>query len=235
MRALAVVACVVALAVLFSANARYAYPDVPGALPRLTSRHVVDSRFAGSTFQVAGRVTTASMTSRGIQFIQIHDPVEDVYLDAPVFPSLGCLPVRPQRGDTIRVTGNLGSYGGQPQIRPLSSAHVEVLTSGGLEGPIPLAAALAQTGAKVRVGPITATAVERFVSSSDREHLRLVLAASAARTQEPATARGIMFQGAWSQCELDLLRSGAPIVVTAEVGTFQDEPSLTVAQVAAFK
>ena len=121
-RYLVILAALAALTALFVTNRRYVYPYWLGALPALTAAHIVDPRHAGATFRLEGRVTSVRTTRQGIVIIEMHDPAEDVFIDVPVFPSLGCLPVKPARGETLRVTGNLGMYSGQPQLRPLGTS-----------------------------------------------------------------------------------------------------------------
>ena len=230
MKSAAFLSSLVALAVLFATNARYVYPDSQAELPELTPQHVVDPRFAGATFRFAGHATSVRSTRRGIVFIKLHDREEDLYLDVPVFPSLGCLPAKPARGDLVRVTGNLGSYGGIPQVRPLSAAHVAILQSSG-NAALPLQQALARRNDTLDIGPVRAVAVEPFVSSRGLRHLRLTLADAAASGGTARTVQGVMFESDRSDCEATLLRSGEPVAVTAEVGTFRGRPSLTVRRV----
>ena len=106
-RYLVIVAAVVALTVLYVTNRRYVYSESLGGLPTLTAAHIVDPRHAGATFRSEGRVTSVFTSRQGIVFIEMHEPAEDIFIDVPVFPSLGCLPVKPERGETLRVTGNL--------------------------------------------------------------------------------------------------------------------------------
>lgn len=221
------VAALVALAVLFITNRRYVYSESLGALPALTAAHIVDPRHAGATFRLESRVTSVRSTRQGIVIIETHDPAEDLYVDVPVFPSLGCLPVKPVRGETVRVTGNLGMYAGQPQIRPLSAPHVEVVELP--RDAVGVAAAANQVGATLLIGPVVAVDAEFFESRAGLEHLRLTLADAG----EPAGAarppvQAIMFQGEQTDCEVDLLLSDEPFLVTAEVEMFQGAPSLNV-------
>ncbi|MXY25580.1 MAG: hypothetical protein F4Y45_13825 [Acidobacteria bacterium] len=221
------VAALVALTVLFITNRRYVYSESLGLLPALTAAHIVDPRHAGATFRLEGRVISVRATRQGIVIIETHDPAEDLYVDVPVFPSLGCLPLKPVRGEAVRVTGNLGMYAGQPQIRPLSAPHVEVLDLPG--DPVSAAAAAEQVGATLLIGPVVAVDAEFFESRAGLEHLRLTLADAG----EPAGAagppvEGILFQGEQTDCEVDLLLSNDPFLVTAEVEMFQGAPSFNV-------
>ena len=101
-------------------------------------------------------------TRQGIVIIEMRGRVEDVFIDVPVFPSLGCLPVKPERGERLRVTGNLGMYSGQPQLRPLSAAHVELAAPPA--DSVSVGAAVAQVGARLLIGPLTAVEAEFFES-----------------------------------------------------------------------
>ena len=228
-RYLVIVVAFGALAVLFVANRRYVYSDSLDALPALTAAHIVDPRHSGATFQFEGRVNSVGTSRQGIVFMEVYDPAEDIYLDVPVFPSLGCLPVKPERGETVRVTGNLGMYSGQPQLRPLSAAHVELTERPG--DPVSVAQAAARGGAALLVGPVIAVEAEYFESQAGLEHVRLTLADAEVRTAARAMVAGIMFEGEQTACEVDRLLSDDPFMVTAEVDTFQDAPSLNVQRV----
>ena len=224
LRHLVTVAAVAALTVLFVTNRRYVYPESPAALPALTAAHIVDPRYAGATFRLEGRVRSVRTTRQEIVVIEMHEPAEDVFIDVPVFPSLGCLPVKPTRGELLRVTGNLGMYSGQPQLRPLSAAHVELAARPA--GSVSVAAATAQVGETLLIGPVIAVDAEFFVSRAGLEHLRLTLADAAG-----ATVAGIMFEGEQTHCEVDLLLSDDPFLVTAKVVLFRGAPSLNVQRV----
>ena len=222
-----VAAALVAVAVLLATNRRYVYSGSLDALPVLTAAHVVDPRHAGATFRLEGRVTSVRSTRQGIVIIDVHDPVRDLYVDVPVFPALGCLPVKPVRGETARVTGNLGMYSGQPQIRPLSAAHVELVDLP--QDAVSAAAAAGQVGTTLLIGPVVAVDAEFFESRAGREHLRLTLAdAGGPAGVAGATVAGILFQGEQTDCEVDLLLSDEPFLVTAEVEMFQGAPSFNV-------
>ena len=225
-----------ALAVLFAANARYVYSDALQQLPRLTAGHIADPRFAGSSFRFDGLATGVSTLRSGMLLIKLRNAEEDVNLDAAVFPSVGCLPVKPARGETVRVTGNLGMYQGRPQLKPLSAVHVEVVSPAGPATPLADAASAERAGETLRVGPLTAAAVEPFTSRRGLEHVRLTFVAPRpAEGRTRATAQGVMFQGDRTDCELNLLRSGAPVEVTAEIDLYEGRPSLVVKRVVAIR
>ena len=235
-KSVTLLACVAALIVLFAANARYVYSDSLDRVPRLTAGHIADPRFAGSTFRVEGEVRSVGTSSNGIMFIDLYQPEQDLNIDVPVFPSVGSPPVRPGRGDVVRVTGNLGTYRGQPQLGPLSAAHVEVLAAAAAAAPpvrpwnpsdtaVALGAAAARIGETLLVGPLTAIDVEPFTSRAGRRHVRLVLA------DPESTVQGIVYQGDWADDHVELLQSGASIVVTAEIEEYRDRPSLVVRQI----
>lgn len=228
-RYLVIVVAAAALTVLFVTNRRYVYTGSLGALPALTAAHIADPRHSGATFRLEGRVTSVGVSRQGIVFIEMYEPAEDMFIDVPVFPSLGCLPVKPRRGETLRVTGNLGMYSGQPQLRPLSAAHVTPTAPRG--DPVSMAEAAARIGATLLVGPVIAVETEHFESQAGLEHVRLTLADAEDRTAAPATVAGIMFEGERTPCEVDRLLSDDPFLVTAEVELFQDAPSLNVRRV----
>ena len=237
-KSVTLVASLAALVVLFAANARYVYSDALQQLPPLTAGHIADPRFAGATFRFEGEVRSVGASSQGILFIAAYQAEHDLNIDIPLFPSLGSPPVRPARGDLIRVTGNLGVYRGQPQIKPLSAAHLQVLarSAGAHDIPpvqpwdrsvaaVPLAAATARMDETLVVGPLTAIEVEPFTSRAGRQHVRLALA------DEEHTAQGIMYEGDWADDHVKLLKSGAPVVVTAEISEYRRRPSLVVRRV----
>ncbi len=224
-----IAAAVAALIVLFVANRWYIYPESLGVLPTLTAAHLVDPRHAGASFRLEGRVTSVR-TRQGIVFIKMHEPAEDIFINVPVFPSLGYLPAKPVRGETLRVTGNLGMYSGQPQLHPLSAAHVELVERP--TAPVSVAEAAARVGETLLVGPVVAVKAEFFESRAGLEHLRLTLAEAGCRADAAhATVAGIMFEGKQTACEVDLLLSDDPFLVTAKVELFRGAPSLNVQRV----
>lgn len=238
MKVVVFVFSVVALGVLFAANSRYAYSDSLNDLPRLTAGHVADPRFAGATFRFEGQVRSVGTSSHGIMFIDVYQPEQDLNIDVPVFPSLGSPPAKPMRGDVVRVTGNLGMYRGQPQIKPLSAAHVQVLPQSAAahaappvqqwnrsDVAVPLGEAAMRIGETLLVGPLTAIDVEPFTSRAGRKHVRLAFA------DPDATVQGIMYQGDWTDDHVRLLKSGALVLVTAEISEYQNRPSLVVKKI----
>ena len=226
-----IISSVIVVTTLFVVNDRYDYPDFVDTAPRLRSPHIVDPRFTGTTFSVVANTRRVHKSDSGILFMDLHDPVEDIHFGVPVFPSLGCLPVQPGLGDVVQVTGSLGSYSGRPQIQPLSKEHVEVLTDLNATPPTPLTEALGSIGSTMHVGPVWIDSVEPFTSSTNRKHLRLRLSSA----DGGVTVQGIIFEGNWNNCDQKLLKSGQPLVVTADITTFQDRPSLTVNHVRAFQ
>ena len=248
MKAASLALALVALAALFAVNrcersagrgsGQLGSGAVPAAeagerVPALTAGHVVDPRFAGHTFEVVGRVRRVGVTRQGLILVDIHEPEGDVHIGAPVFPSLGCLPVKPVRGDPVRVVGNLGAYQGRPQIRPLSADHLEVVGWSRAEA-VSLAEALGRPDEFLLIGPLTATRVERFTSRRGLEHLRLRLAVPDG-VLPGGSVGGIVFEGNRTDCEEALLLSGAPVLVSAKVASFRGAPSLEVGRVAALE
>ncbi len=208
---------------LIAVTVRYRYDDLLlDRLPQLTAAHVADPRFAGTTFRFEGRATQVRTLASGTVTLRLHNSAEDVHLEASAFPSLGRLPLKPRRGETVRVTGNLGTYRGRPQIRPLSARHVEVV----LGEAVPLATALsARDGETLLVGPVAALRVEPFAGRGGRRHFELEFADARTRM------RGVVFEGDWTADALRRLRSGTPVVVAAERDEYRGEPSLTVRRV----
>lgn len=214
-------------AVLWVANQRYDYPELLDDAPQPTMAHFIDPRFAGTTFQVEGVVESVQSLPRGLTIINLSLAESNSAIDVAVFPSLGDLPVKLVRGDRARVTGTLGTYRGRLQIKPLSVEQVLVSTPS--DTALRLAEAAERVGETLHVGPLTSLQTEFFTSSANLRHLRLVLA----DPDDPDSRgqQGIMYEGDHTPCELDLLLSSDPFMVTARIETFQEAPSLVVNRV----
>lgn len=206
-------------------------PEALEDAPGVTAAHLADPRFAGSTVQVTGRVRSVRSLPREMLVIQMFEPREDVYLQVPVFPRLGCLPVRPIRDEIIRIYGSLGTYAGLPQVRPLSAAHVTLENPPTASASVGLGEAITRIGETLLVGPLRAEAVEPFTSRAGRDHFRLRFT----DPDEPATGPvgGVLFEGNAGHCQLARLRSSDPYFVTAAVEEFGGAPSLNVQRVLA--
>lgn len=225
----------IAVVVLFVSNARYVYSENLDDLPQLTVRHVANPQFAGSTFRFDGRVKTVRrIPASGMVVVPLHSAEADLHVDAVVFPGIGTLQETPLTGDIVRVTGNLGLYQGRPQIKPLSSAHIQVLH---IDCPArTLADLLASptTGQTWCLGPVVATEVEVFRSRRGRRHVRLEFTESQSSPSDGRNvAAGIMFDGDWTDRDVSMLRSGAPLTVTARIDEYRGELSLVVKRVRA--
>ena len=217
---------------LFLAARWYHDPDSLGNAPQVTAAHLADPRFAGGTVQVTARVRSVRRLPREMLVIQIFEPRGDVYLDVPVFPRLGCLPVRPVRDETIRIYGSLGTYAGRPQIRPLSAGHITLETPQAASSAVRLREAITRTGETLLVGPLRTVAVEPFTSRAGRDHFRLRVADPGDSATGPAG--GVLFGGNAGHCQLARLRADEPYFVTATVETFRGAPSLNVQRVLVF-
>ncbi len=207
----------------------YRDPQALQDAPELTAAHLADPRFAGGTVRITARVRSVRRLPREMLVIQVFQPGEDMYLDVPVFPRLGCLPVRPVRDESIRVTGSLGTYAGMPQVRPLSARHVTLENPPAASAAVRLGEASTRIGETLLVGPLRAEAVEPFTSRAGRDHFRLRLADPA----DPATGvvGGVLFGGNAGHCQLARLRSADPYFVTAAIEEFGGAPSLNVQRV----
>ena len=225
----------VAIAVLFVSNARYVYSENLDKLPQLTARHIADPQFAGSTFRFDGRVKTVrTIPGSRMVVVPLHGAEVDLHVDAVVFPGVGTLLELPVAGDIVRVTGNLGQYQGRPQIKPLSSAHIQVLPSDCPARSLADVLASSTTGQTLCLGPVMATKVEIFKSRRGRRHVRLEFTESQSSPgEERNVAAGIMFDGEWTDHDVAMLRSGAPLNVTARIDEYRDELSLVVKRVRA--
>lgn len=210
----------------------YRYSDALEDVPQVTAAHLADPRFAGSAVRVTGQVRSVRSLRREMLVIQLFEPQEDVYVQVPVFPRLGCLPVRPIRGEIVRIYGSLGTYAGRPQVRPLSAAHVTLEDPPKASEAITLREAAIRLGDTLLVGPLRAEAVEPFTSRAGRRHFRLRFA----DPEDPVTGvvGGVLFEGNAGHCQLSRLNASEPYFVTAEVEEFGGAPSLNVQRVLTF-
>ena len=207
-------------------------PEALRDAPRVTAAHLADPRFAGSTVQVTGRVRSVRSLPREMLVIQVHEPGEDVHLQVPVFPRLGCLPVRPVRDETIRIYGSLGTYAGLPQVRPLAAERVTLEEPPDASSSVRLGEARARVGETLLVGPVRVVSVEPFTSRAGRDHFRL-------RFRDPGdpaagVVGGVLFGGNAGHCQLARLRGDEPAFVTARIEEFRGAPSLNVQRVLTF-
>ena len=92
-----------------------------------------------------------------------------------------------------------------------------------------LAQAATRKGARLLVGPVQAVGVEPFTSRHGRCHVRLTFADPGAPERE--TVQGIIFQRDRTYHEVELLKSGAQVVVTADIEAYRERPSLVVRRV----
>ena len=204
-------------------------PEALQDAPEVTAAHLADPRFAGGTVQISGRVRSVRSLPREMLVIQVYEPGEDVYLQVPLFPRLGCLPVRPIRDEVVRIYGSLGTYGGLPQVRPLSAEHVTLEEPPRAGSAVSLREASTRVGEMLLVGPLRADSVEPFTSRAGRDHFRLRFRDPG----DPATevVGGVLFEGNAGHCQLVRLRSADPFFVTAAVEEFGGAPSLNVRRV----
>lgn len=225
----------VAIVVLFVSNARYVYSENLDKLPQLTVRHIADPQFAGSTFRFDGRVKTVRrISASGMVVVPLHSAEANLHVDAVVFPGVGTLQEIPVTGDIVRVMGNLGLYQGRPQIKPLSSAHIQVLPSNCPARSLAELVASSKTGQTWCLGPVVATKVEVFTSRRGRRHVRLEFTESQSSPgEERNVVAGIMFDSEWTDRDVAMLRSGTPLHVTARIDEYRNELSLVVKRVRA--
>ena len=233
MRFVSLILGLAAIAVLFVSNTRYVYSENLDKLPQLTVLHIANPQFAGSTFRFDGRVKTVRrIPASGMVVVPLHSAETDLHLDVVVFPGVGTLLERPVTGDIVRVTGNLGLYQGRPQIKPLSSAHIQILPSDCSARFLADLLASYKIGQTWCVGPLVATKVEAFTSRRGRRHVRLeFIESQSSPGEERHVVAGIMFDGEWTDRDVAMLRSGAPVNVTARIDEYRSELSLVVKRV----
>ncbi len=223
------------IALLFAANARYVYSENLDKLPELTVRHIANPLFSGSTFHFAGRVKKVqTIPSSGTVTVKLHRAEAGLHIDAVVFPGVGKLLEIPLAGDIVRVTGNLGWYQGRPQIKPLSSAHIQILPSDCAVRPLAELVASGKTGQTWCLGPVVATKVEFAKSRRGRRNVRLGFTESHSSLGARRNAvAGIMFDSEWIDRDVALLRSGASLNVIVRIDEYRGELSLVVKRVRA--
>jgi len=212
-------------ALLFFAAGRFQYPVTLAEAPELTAAHLADPRFSGTTVAITAEATGVRRYARGMLAIRLRQADEDLHLEAPVFPRLGCLPVRPLPGESVRVHGNLGNFAGRPQVRPLSAAHVRLLDGPKRADAVSVREARVRIGETLFLGPFREASAEPFTSRAGLRHFRLRLADAS------GSARGVLFEGNAGHCPLSRLRGEEAFFVTALVEEFEGEPSLNVRRV----
>ena len=134
----------------------------------------------------------------------------------------------------VLVNAGITTFQDQPsltvnQVRAFQG-NVEVLKNPVATPLTPLEEAVGSIGSTLLVGPVWIDSAEPFTSRANRKHLRLRLKSA----DGSATVQGIIFEGNWNNSDLELLKSGQPVLVNADITMFQGRPSLTVRHVRAF-
>lgn len=214
----------VSLLSLFLYQYSYSYPD-EAQYPLLGAEHVSAPEHEGMTFQFEGAVIDVFTTKEQLIIVKLKSAAQNVVIDVPIFPSMGTLPQQPQVGDLMKVIGNLGSYKGKPQLKPLTTALITISSLNDAAQDrqeaysIRQAISEATDAGTVLVGPITTLNTSPFISKSKKEHLRLVI------TDASGMAEGIMWAGNWNEQMRRTMDQGQPFYASAEVGTFRGQPS----------
>lgn len=214
-----------AVFILIGFNKNYSYGD-QASYTKLTAAAIVDPTNQGMTFRLSGHVINTFTTSQGLIILTVQNRAESLTIDVPIFPSIGKLETKPTTGDAVAVVGNLGQYKGRPQLRPLSAELIEVKSVGTISPELAhkLSDAI-KTGSNsgpLLIGPVSAVSSKTFRSKAGKKHLKVVL------KDKTAIAEGIIWESGWDEALRGRLDGGAEFYVYAKVGTFQNQPSLTI-------
>ena len=150
-----------------------------------------------------------------------HYNIEN-FIEVTILPNLGKLKINPLPGDLIRVIGLLEKYKNKFQIKPLDIKSLTIVRrKKSCENPIPLGKInFNYIGKYVEIAPVVGLTAKPFQSKRGREHLRLSV------RWGQRNAGGIMWEGKWSQNDINLIRSGGRICLFAKIGKYKRDLSL---------
>lgn len=182
----------------------------------------------GKFVSAEGIVTNSWRSKQGIRFLTVKG--QEGQFGVSFFPSLGKLPFVPREGDLVKVTGLLDTYQQKPQISPLSTKTITLISEADrtqkLESIDPYrTVAFDQLedymGQTVWIENIEGVFVEKFTSRKGYRMLRFNVSDNQANL-----VQGIFAEGNWDKQTYQLLASRQPITMLAEVGTFRGDISL---------
>lgn len=182
----------------------------------------------GKLVSAKGVVTNSWRSKQGMRFLTVKG--QEGQFDVSFFPSLGKLPFVPREGDLVKVTGLLDTYKQKPQISPLSTKTITLISEADrtqeLENINPYrTVAFDQVedymGQTVWIKNLKGVSVEKFTSRKGYRMLRFNVS-----DNQENLVQGIFAEGNWDKQTYQLLASRQPITMLAEVGTFRGDISL---------
>lgn len=186
-----------------------------GVRSDLESR-VIQELSAGRVVAVEGTVKRIYRNREGMLLV-------DLGTDAPVIfmPSGGKLPTEPRLGERLQVLAVRSDGPQGSALYPVSQDHIR--PQGRSEYPlvtISQARRMAK-GSRIQLH-VRGTSATTQTSRAGKTHLHVEV------KDATGQAPGIMWEGSYSAREVDLFRSGRPLVVYAEVDFFQSNLSLVI-------
>jgi exonuclease VII large subunit len=187
----------------------------------LTAQHIAEPINQGKTFKLKGEVLSAFTSKHGLKVITLNNKQKNIIIEVVVFPSIGKLKFKPTEGDTVEVRGNLSSYKGKPQLKPLSTLHIELLKK---EKPtlVPLGEAIYKIGEKLLIGPVKIEVIGSFTSKKGKIHTKLVL------DDSKTIVNGIMFNTPENSPKFKLIKKQKLVTINAKVDKHKGSISIIV-------
>ena len=201
-------------------------PPLSTALNYNGEQVVVSS--VGKLVSAEGVVLNSWRSKQGMRFLTVKG--QEGQFGVSFFPSLGKLPFVPREGDLVKVTGLLDTYKQRPQISPLSTKTITLISEADrtqeLESINPYQIVALNRledymGQTVWIENIEGVFVEKFTSRKGYRMLRFNVS-----DDRENLIQGIFAEGNWDKQTYQLLASRQPITMLAEVGTFRGDISL---------
>lgn len=184
---------------------------------------VLKEQELGEPINVTGIVEKVYKSKEGILNISVTDSNSNIVVS--MFPSFGLMHQELKMGDKIQVQGLLTKYKEQFQVQPFSKESI-VLLDRNIENLDLSKVALSEVqdfiDQKVWFGPIRVSNFNTYESSSGKTHLQMNL------TDGNESIEAIMFEGEWSQEDLELIESEETLNIVATVDEYNDEYTLNV-------
>ncbi len=187
----------------------------------------------GQLVSAEGIVVNSWRSKQGMRFLTIKG--QEGQFGVSFFPSLGKLSFVPREGDLVKVTGLLDTYKQYPQISPLSTKTITLISESDktqeleIINPYPtvkfnkLDNYMGQT---VWIEDIRGIFVEKFTSRKGYKMLRFKVS-----NNDKNLVQGIFAEGNWDNQTYKLLASRKQIKMLAKVGTFSGDISLIAKQI----
>lgn len=178
---------------------------------------------AGRLEQLSGTVTRAYQNRYGVWVITVNG--HDTLL---VMPNMGVLAEKPEPGHCLQAAGRKrrSLRYDQPAFYPVSASAIQLFPPSPHSGcGLPIVT-IAQA-ARMEVGQwawleVRGASAQIFRSQAGRQHLRVWV------RDETGEAHGIMWEGQFSDRDRELLQSGDPVRLLAQVDSFGGSLSLIV-------